>query len=110
MTVAGRIHTLYIRDKIHAVFADVVEAAYERRHIDRHLGALRGSVDSGSLSLRETQRHVDPDFGADRLLRRTQALPGTGVFYEGVRSPCEHFPSLIAHYLCGCVLLLEYFT
>src|SRR5262249_27783189 len=35
MTVAGRIHTLYIRDQIHAVFADVVEAAYERRHIDR---------------------------------------------------------------------------
>src|SRR6516165_2900010 len=68
MTVAGRIDTLYIRDQIHAVFADVVKAAYKRRHIDRHLGALLGGVDSGGLSLRETQRHVDPDFGADRLL------------------------------------------
>src|SRR5262249_442074 len=110
MTVTGRIHTLYIRDQIHAVFADVVEAAYERRHIDRHLGALRGGVNSAGLRLREAQRHIDPDFGADRLLRRTQTLPSTGVFYEGIGNPREHFPRLIEHILRRRFLLSERFN
>ena len=97
MTVADRIHAPYIRDQIHAVFTDVVKAADEGRHIDRHPGALRGSVDSARLRLREAQGHVDPDVGADRLLGRAQALPCARILYEGIRNPREHSLSLIEH-------------
>jgi hypothetical protein len=87
MAVTDRMHALYVRDQIHAVFTDVVKATDEGQHIDRHLGALGGSVDGGRLRLREAQSHIDPDVGADGFLGRAQALPSTGIFYEGIRNP-----------------------
>ena len=81
MTVADCVHALDVRDQIDAIFTDIVEAADEGRHIDRHLGAFRGSVDGGRLRLREAQGDVDPDIGADRLLSGAQALAGTGLFF-----------------------------